>query len=436
MTRPAAYASATGLRGNRHFILVLLMLVYSFNFLDRQLLAILTEPIQRDLKFTDTQLGMLGGLAFAFLYSVLAVPIARIADRSDRRMVIGAALATWSGFTALCGAAHGFGTFLLARIGVGVGEAGGVAPSHAIISQIFPANERGKAMAIFSAGAPVGAALGLLAGGYLAVEFGWRMTFVLIGIAGVLLAPSLLLIRNPAPVGGADPAAGEHGSATDPTLATVFGTMRRMPTFWLIALGTGTGTMLATGFQFWLPAFLQRSHGLNLTEAARMLSVLMIVCGASGLLIGGILADRLGRTSPKAYALVPALAAVLPLPFMLAALWVESLPLVALLLVIPQTLSLTYIGPSVATIQQIAPPRARATASALFMLISNLIGIGFGSLVMGALSDFFTAQFGPNGLRYAIMTSALVLYPVATLLYWKASQAIERDWVREDADIR
>lgn len=432
MSNLSAPSQRKGMRSNRHFILTLLMLVYAFNFLDRQLLAILTEPIQRELHFTDTELGLLGGLAFAFLYSMLAVPIARLADKSDRRKIIGAALATWSLFTALCGAAQGFGAFLIARIGVGVGEAGGVAPSHAIISQIYPSHERGRAMAVLSAGAPIGSALGLLAGGYLAVNFGWRATFLIIGAAGVLIAPLLLVIHDPTRMDAGAAGLGDNPAGTM-SLGRVFAIMRRMPTFWLVSVGTGTGTMLATGFQFWLPAFLQRSHGLKLTEAAQLLSIFAIVCGASGLLVGGWLSDRMSRISPRAYALVPALAFLLPMPFMLAALWVKSILLAIILLVIPQTLSLTYIGPSVATIQQIAPPRARATASALFLLIANLIGIGFGSLVMGALSDFFTSRFGADGLRYAIMASATTLYPIATLAYWKASHSINGDW-NGDAD--
>ncbi len=233
----------------------MLLAVYVFNFVDRQILSILAAPIQRDLQLDDAQMGLLGGVAFALLYSTLAVPLAVLADRTNRSWVITVSLVLWSGFTAACGLAQGFWHIFLARLGVGVGEAGGVAPSYALIGDYFPSNRRAFALSIYSLGIPLGSAAGVLAGGYIAAKVDWRLAFFAVGLCGVLLAPLFkLLVRDrPRPV----------AAPQTPTLAATFGVLARKPSFWFMAFGAAMSSMLGYGIAFWLPSLLQRSFGLR-----------------------------------------------------------------------------------------------------------------------------------------------------------------------------
>ncbi|PZT94557.1 MFS transporter [Sphingomonas sp. ABOLH] len=398
----------------------MLLLVYSFNFLDRQILSILAQPVQRDLGLDDGQMGMLGGLAFAALYSTLAIPLALIADRTSRTWVITISLAVWSGFTALCGAAQNFTQMFLFRLGVGVGEAGGVAPSYALIADTFPPERRARALAIYSLGIPLGAAGGVLLGGYIAQAVEWRTAFYTVGIAGLVIAPFFRwIVQDPPRVAA---------SADRIPVGRVFGILAAKPGFWLLAFGAAAGSTCGYGVGFWLPSLMMRSFGLDLVQSAQFIGALLLSGGVAGILLGGALGDRLGARNRRWYALLPALCYILGTPFFIAGVLSSSWIAAFALFVIPQALVYVWLGPVLTAVQHLVPAHMRATASACFLLINNLIGLGLGSWFVGQLSKALTPTYGNESLRYAI-AAALCLYLVAGALMALASRRLGRDWV-------
>lgn len=400
--------------------LAMLLLVYSFNFLDRQILSILAQPVKADLGLTDTQLGMLGGLAFAILYSTLAIPLALLADRTSRTWVITVSLAVWSGFTALCGAAGSFTQMFLFRLGVGVGEAGGVAPSYALIADTFRPEWRARALAIYSLGIPLGAAAGVLLGGYIAAAVEWRTAFFAVGIAGLAIAPAFRwLVRDPrraAPAADREP------------IGRVFAILAGKPAFWLLAFGAAAGSMCGYGVAFWLPSLMMRSFGLTLVGTGQFIGALLLSGGVAGILLGGTLGDRLGARDRRWYALLPALCYVAGTPLFIAGVLSGSATAAFALFVVPQALVYVWLGPVLTAVQHLVPAHMRATASASFLLINNLIGLGLGSWVIGRLSDALVPAYGDQSLRYAI-AAGLCLYLIAGALMALASRRLARDWV-------
>ncbi|KQT35387.1 MFS transporter, partial [Sphingomonas sp. Leaf412] len=371
----------------------MLLLVYTFNFLDRQILSILAQPVKADLGLTDSQLGMLGGLAFAILYSTLAIPLAMLADRTSRTWVITISLGVWSAFTALCGTATGFAQMFAFRLGVGVGEAGGVAPSYAVIADTFPPERRARALSIYSLGIPLGAATGVLLGGYIAAAVEWRAAFVVVGLAGLAIAPLFRwLVRDPP---RSAPVAGEP-------VGRVFAILAAKPAFWLLAFGAAAGSMCGYGVAFWLPSLMQRSFGLSLTQTGQFIGALLLTGGVAGILLGGVLGDRLGARDRRWYALLPAIAYVLGTPLFVAGVMSKSAGAAFALFVVPQALVYVWLGPVLTAVQHLVPGRMRATASASFLLINNLIGLGLGSWVIGRFSDALTPAYGAEALRHAV----------------------------------
>ena len=410
-TRPPARPGVT---------LAMLLLVYSFNFLDRQILSILAQPVKADLRLTDAQLGMLGGLAFAILYSTLAIPLALLADRTSRTLVITVSLAVWSGFTALCGAAGSFTQMFLFRLGVGVGEAGGVAPSYALIADTFRPEWRARALAIYSLGIPLGAAAGVLLGGYIAAAVEWRTAFFAVGIAGLAIAPAFRwLVRDPP----------RAAATTDrEPIGRVFAILAVKPAFWLLAFGAAAGSMCGYGVAFWLPSLMMRSYGLTLVGTGQFIGALLLSGGVAGILLGGTLGDRLGARDRRWYALLPALCYVAGTPLFIAGVLTGSATAAFALFVVPQALVYVWLGPVLTAVQHLVPAHMRATASASFLLINNLIGLGLGSWVIGRLSDTLVPTYGAQSLRYAI-AAGLCLYLVAGALMALASRRLARDWV-------
>ncbi|WP_375421490.1 spinster family MFS transporter [uncultured Sphingomonas sp.] len=404
----------------RGIVLAMLLLVYTFNFVDRQILGILAPAIKAELGLSDTQLGALGGLAFALLYSTLAIPLSWLADRTSRSWVITVSLAVWSGFTALCGAATGFWQLFLCRLGVGVGEAGGVAPSYALITDYFPAGQRGRALAVYSLGIPLGSAAGVMLGGWIAATIDWRAAFVVVGAAGVLVAPIFrLVVREPArPTRSAD---------AEP-IARVFGILARKRSFWLLAFGAASSSMLGYGLAFWLPSLLGRSFGMDLGEIGRFYGGLLLIGGVAGVLAGGFVGDRLGARDRGWYARLPAICFLIAVPLFAIGILSQSSTVAFLAWVVPQGLVYVWLAPVVTAVQHLVPAHMRATASATFLLVNNLIGLGAGTMLLGALSDAMTAQFGAEALRYA-MLAGLGLYLLAGLLMWAASSTLQQDWV-------
>ena len=413
-------------RRTRLLVLAMLLLVYTFNFLDRQILGMLAAPIKAELHLTDTQLGALGGIAFALLYSTLAIPLALVADRTSRSWVITISLAIWSLFTALCGLASGFWQLFACRLGVGVGEAGGVAPSYAMIADSFPPRQRGRALAIYSLGIPIGMAAGALLGGVLASAVDWRRAFLAVGIAGLILAPIFRwLVTEPAR-GRFDPHV-TIGPGSASTLA-VFGLLAGKPSFWLMAFAASCSSLAGYGLAFWMPSVLIRSFGFTLLTASQYLAALLLIGGTIGVFAGGWLADRLGRSDRGVHARLPAIAWLITAPLFAAGLNSASPTLAWLLFLIPHGLNILWLAPVTNAVQHLVPPPMRATAAACFLFINNLIGLGLGSLVMGRLSDAMTAAYGSDALRHAAL-AALAFYPVAALLMLLAVRPLRRDWV-------
>lgn len=411
-------------------VLAILLLAYIFNFIDRQIIGVLAVPIKADLGLTDTQLGLMGGLAFALFYTGLGIPIAWLADRKNRVTIIAVSLGLWSAFTALCGLTQNFWQLFLARMGVGIGEAGGVAPCYALISDFFPPQRRARALAIFSLGIPIGSALGIFFGGWIASHIDWRFAFIIIGLAGLLLVP-LVKLGIQEPVRGAYDGAGVAANAGTeaPPFMTVAKTLAAKPSFWLLSFGAASGSILGYGLIFWLPSFFKRSFDLDLMGVSWFYGSIVLVGGVAGTWLGGWLGDRVGKDRPGAYALIPAICFLLAAPAYAAGLFAPSLASGWILFVIPQMLGLAWLGPILAAVQHIVPPTMRATASASFLFINNLIGIGFGTFVFGFMSDRMTAAHGEDALQYSILYG-LGFYLVSALLYALAARRLSRDWYR------
>lgn len=405
---------------NRHFALALLIVVYTLNFVDRQILSILKEPIAADLHLSDTDLGLLGGVAFALFYSVLAIPAAWLADRSSRVWIITASLTLWSGFTALCGMAGSFTALFFARMGVGVGEAGGVAPSYSLISDLYPAHAQARALAIYSFGIPIGSAVGVLFGGLVANAIDWRFAFIAIGAFGLVFAPLLRgLVRDP-PRQAAD--ARQLGVVGVAKLAA------RKPTFWLLAMGSGCSSLVAYGLMYWLPTFLARTLQMDIVARSELLAAVIFIGGVVGMGAGGWLADRLGKRAKRNYALIPAVAFLASAPLYALAIHARTPLETFALLLLPYALALVWLGPVLTAVQHLSPASSRSTMSALFLLINNLIGIGAGPYFFGKVSDLLKPTFGADSIKYAFLYG-LGFYVLAALLLYLASRRISQDWV-------
>jgi MFS family permease len=401
-------------------VLALLLLAYIFNFLDRQILGILAQPIKADLKLTDTEFGAIGGLAFALLYSVLGVPLAYLADRTSRSGVIAGALAVWSGFTALCGLANSYWQLFLFRLGVGIGEAGGVAPSYALIADYFPPERRARALAIFSLGIPLGLAAGTLLGAYIATAVDWRAAFITMGVAGILFAPIFRYFVRDLPRPKAAPDAAPLGQ--------VFPLLARKPTFWLLAFAASASSLCGYGLALWTPSVIMRSFEVDLISTGQYIGSLLLIGGTAGVFAGGWLADRLGRTDRRWYARLPAIAWLISAPAWALGLMAPNLWVAWPLLLIANGLNILWLGPVTAAVQHLVPQRMRATASASFLLINNLIGLGVGPLLIGRLSDGLKEAYGVDALRNAAV-ACTSFYVLAALLMLVAVRRLRDDWV-------
>ena len=404
-------------------VLGLLLVAYIFNYLDRQILGILAGSIIKDLQLTDTQFGVLSGPPFALLYSLLGVPFALLADRTSRSRVIAAALTMWSAFTGLCGLATSFWQLFVFRMGVGVGEAGGVAPSYALIADYFEPRRRARALAIFSLGVPIGLASGTLIGAYIAHAISWRAAFYVMGIAGVLLAPVLLYFVRDLPR--------QAGAAPAP-LRSVFPILARKPVFWLMAFAAGSSSLCGYGLAVWTPSVLERSFGMDLLGRGQFLASIVLLGGCTGVFAGGWFADRLGHLDRGWYARLPAIAWLITAPTFAAGLLAPNLWLAWPLLLIPNALNIFWLGPVTTAIQHLVPRPMRATASASFLLINNLIGLGVGPFLIGGLSDMLKKTYGFEALRYAAV-ACTGFYVLAGLLMLLCVSRIRKSWVDDNA---
>jgi MFS family permease len=404
-------------------VLALLLLAYIFNFLDRQILGILAQPIKAELNLSDTEFGAIGGLAFALLYSALGVPLAFLADKTSRTAVVAGSLAVWSGFTALCGTAAGFGQLFLYRLGVGVGEAGGVAPSYALIADYFPAERRARALAIFSLGIPLGLAAGTLIGAYIAHAINWRAAFVVMGVAGILLAPVLWFFVRDRP---------KRAVSAQAPLGSVFPALARKPAFWLLAFASSASSLCGYGLALWTPSVMMLSFDLDLLTTGNFLASLLLIGGCAGVFGGGWLADRLGAADRAWYARLPAIAWIVSVPAWGLGLMAPNLWIAWPLLLVGNAVNILWLGPVTTAVQHLVPRAMRSTASASFLLINNLIGLGIGPLLMGRLSDAFKSTYGIDALRNAAV-ACLGFYLLAALLMFLSVRSLRTAWVSDEA---
>jgi len=413
--------SAVGTR-----VLLVLLLAYIFNFVDRQIIGILAVPIQQDFQLDDRTLSRLG-VVFGLFYAIIAIPIARLADRRNRVGIIAGAIGLWSLFTAACGLAQNYTQLVLARMGVAFGEAGGIAPSYALIADFFPKARRARALAFFSLGIPIGSALGIFFGGWLASALDWQSAFLIVGLAGL---PVALLVRLaiPEPVrGGLDAAAGGAPAAAIPFRQATAIFMRK-PSFWLLSFGAASGSILGYGLGFWLPSLFTRSFGLAPADVGWFYGSIALVGGVAGTWLGGRLGDRLGPARPGAYALIPALCFLITAPAFAFGLFAPNLWVAWPLFTLGQMTALAWLGPVLSAVQHIVAPSMRATTSASFLFINNLIGIAFGIYVLGWMSDGLKTVYGAESLRYSILYG-LAFYLIAAAFYFGAAKRLAKDWV-------
>ncbi|MFK8049981.1 MAG: spinster family MFS transporter [Halioglobus sp.] len=395
----------------RNYALVMLTIVYAFNFIDRQLLAILQESIKLDLGLSDGQLGLLAGFAFAVFYVTAGIPIASYADRSNRRNIVAASVFIWSFMTAVSGFAQNFVHLLMARIGVGIGEAGGSPPSHSIISDIFPPEKRASAMGFYSTGVSIGILFGFLLGGWLNEYFGWRVAFMVVGAPGILLAV-VVKMTLAEPIRGVS----EQKTVSDDAVPfkTVVALLWSRRSFRHMAFAAALNAFAAYSTASWSASFMIRTHQMSTGELGTWLALISGVGGAIGVFYGGVLADKLALTDKRWYMWIPALAGFIATPFMACVYLADNAYVSLGLAVVPGVLFNVYLGSTIATTHALVGLRMRALSSAILFLILNLIGLGLGPVVIGYLSDYLTPAYGVHSLQQAM------LFVLPLVMFWSA----------------
>ena len=435
---PAKITTMEEARRHRAYALVVLVIVYVFNFIDRQILNILQEPIKADLGLSDTQLGMLTGLSFALIYCIAGIPVARLADMTNRKVVITVSLALWSGFTALCGLTGNFIQLLGARLGVGLGEAGGSPPAHAMLSDLYEKEKRGRALAIYSSGLYIGTLLGYWLGGWVSDAMTWREAFFVVGIPGVIFSFVLwFTVREP-----------ERGlSGTGPATESVgfLGSFRHLwalKSFRYYSVATGAGTFVTYGIGNWMPPFLSRTHGawsmpelqefvgfctsselatacveMSRTEIGLFYGVIAGMGGAIGTVAGGYLADHFGAVDRRWFLWVPMWGKLVAGPFFIAALMAPSAELSLLFYFPAITMAAMYLGPSLAITHHLVPASMRAMSSAVLFFILNIIGLGFGPTAVGMLSDWLmlNTDVAQDSAKWGMVIAVCAVYSLAIL---------------------
>ena len=408
------------------YVLGVLVVVYVFNFIDRQILAILAPAIKDELLLSDTQIGALSGVAFGIFYATLGIPIARLADRYSRVSIISICLSIWSLMTAFSGLATNFVQLLIARIGVGIGEAGGSPPSHSLLADYFAPGKRATALGIYALGVPIGILFGNLAGGWIGEIFGWRQAFFLVGLPGIVLAIILKLTVKEPPRGYSEE---KPADTTIVPFRTVVKTMWGFKSFKYIALGAGTQAFVGYGAIAWMPSFLVRAHDLSIGEVGTALGLIIGFFGGIGTLLSGVIGDKLGAKSVKYYMLVPAYGFLIAVPAGAAVFLVDDLYLVLAIYTIPAFLVNLYTGPTFAMTQSLAPLAMRAAASALLLFIINIIGLVFGPTTVGIISDLLQSSMQMNdveSLQMALLACNFV-YLLSFYYYFQASRHLETD---------
>ena len=411
----------------RQYALSVLVVVYTFNFIDRQILSILLEPIKNDLGLSDTALGMLTGFAFALFYATLGIPIAKYADRANRRNLIALALAIWSAMTALSGLAQNFWHMLAARIGVGVGEAGCSPPAHSMISDYFPAEKRATALGIYSLGIPVGILFGFIAGGWLNEFFGWRWAFFVVGVPGLILALVVRFTLREPPRGMAE---GRVDSGEQPGVMETFKFLWGKRSFRHLSFGAALTAFVGYGVVTWVPSFLIRTHGMDTGEAGTWLGLILGIPGGIGIALGGWMADRYGARDTRWYLWVVSVALLAGTPFAFGVYLADSVTIALLCLILPVALGNFYQATTFSQTQGLVHLRMRAVAAAVLLFILNIIGLGAGPQAVGIVSDLLSDQYGQDSLRYSLLIFSFVNVWSA-FHYYMAGKYLKEDLVSE-----
>ncbi len=407
----------------RRYVLFVLTGVYAFNFIDRQILVILQEPIKNDLNLSDTQLGLLTGLAFAILYCTLGIPIARYADNHNRKNIVSISLVVWSGMTAVSGMAQNFVQLLLARVGVGIGEAGGSPPAHSIISDYYEPEKRATALSIYSTGVYIGIFLGFLIGGIIAQNYGWRMALYALGIPGILYAV-LVWFTIKEPVKGRTDSGAAKGK--DYSLKEVVNTLLQKKTFVFLALATGMQAFGNYGIGNWLGSFFLRVHGMEIQTVGITLGFIAVIGGGLGTFLGGVFTDQLRSRDIRWYLWLPSLAALLNILPSAFVFFGQETNAVLAVLVATYFIGALYLGPSIAVTHSLVPAKMRAFASAVLFFALNIIGMGLGPTMVGVLSDWLAPTYGVDSLRWAF-SCTFISGILAALLFYLAGQSYKKD---------
>ncbi|MDJ0938286.1 MAG: MFS transporter [Woeseiaceae bacterium] len=411
----------------RRYGLALLAIVYMFNFVDRQILAILLPAIKAEFGVTDATLGFLVGTAFALFYVTLGVPIARLADRWNRRNLIALALALWSGMTAISGLAQNVVHLTLARIGVGIGEAGCSPPAHSIISDYYPPEHRSTAMGVYTLGISAGIMLAYLAGGWVVQNIGWREALFIVGIPGLVLA---LIVRFTLvePERGASEARVDSGRQA--SLGEVIAFVAKRRSFLHMGVAAGLSSFVGYAVINFMPTFMYRSHGMDFQQTGFWLGIILGIAGGFGFFAGGYIADRVGRQGQQRAFVFLMFAMLVSVAFYAAVFLVQSAAWCLAMFVLPAAISNFYLAPVLAQAQSLVSLRMRAVASSLILLLINIIGLALGPPTAGALSDALAGSYGNESMRYSLLIVGTVMLPWAAFHYWRAGATIEADLAR------
>lgn len=420
---PQLAGSASGFSESyKRYVLGILLAAYVINVVDRQILSILMEPIKRDLDLSDAQLGFLSGAAFALFYAIAGLPIARLADRTSRVKVMASCMALWSLLTALSGFAGNYLQLLLARIGVGVGEAGGTPPSHSLISSHFPINQRGFAMGVYSAGVPLGLLFGLILGGWINELFNWRVAFFVVGLPGIFVAMLIwLTVKEPE-----KPSKDKPGSAPRKHMIAETKELLRRKTYRYVLIGAVFSSTCSYGTMQWMPPYFMRTLDMSSGEVGTFLGLAIGIGGVIGTLLGGRMLDFLSRFDIRWFVWMPILLVGLTLPLRILIFLLEDLYLIAPMLTVSVVFGAAVVAPEIATIQSVSPTSSRSVASAVLLMFQNLVGLGLGPIVVGLLSDAFAGSAGVNSLRYALI-AITTLFVGSMFFHFLASRHVARD---------
>ena len=421
-------ASSERIDPRAYYALAMLVLVYTLNFIDRQIISILLPSIQEELLISDQQAGLLAGAFFAIFYSTLGIPIATLADRGNRRDLISLALLVWSGMTALCGLAQNFTQLALARVGVGVGEAGCSPPAHSMISDYFPPAHRATALGVYSLGISLGIMFGFFVGGWMDELYGWRNAFLIVGLPGVVLAIVFRFTVWEPPRGYSE---SQRTADARPSVMDTAAFLLRRRSFVHMSLAAALAAFAGYSVATFFPTFLSRTHGLDSLQIGLWLGLILGIAGGAGIFVGGFCADRFGASDPRWKLWTIVLATVVSLPFAVAVYLLDRVEFALLVFVVPAFLSNFYQATTFAQTQSLVNLRMRGVAAAVLLLVINLVGLGLGPWLTGTVSDWLEPRYGEDNMRYALLMLNVVV-AWSAWHYYRAGVHLPGDLARAD----